>query len=421
MNIGIIGAGISGLATAYLLHEEHAITVLEAADRIGGHTHTVDVEEPGGRRVPVDTGFIVFNRQNYPNFCRLLERLGVASRPSDMSFSVQCERTGDEYSGDSLNTLFARRANLLRPDHYRMLLDVRRFNRHARRTLALADPEIALGEFLERNGYSAAFRDRLIVPMGAALWSANPAELLRFPALNFLRFFENHGVLHGRRAPRWEVVEGGSSRYLEPLTRGFRDRIRVGARVTAVTRRGDGVDVRLAAGEALRFDCIVIAAHSDQALAMLTDPSPAEREILGAIPYQANRTVLHTDTGMLPRRRQTWSSWNYYLPREPRDRVAVSYDMNRLQRLRTERRYVVSLNREDVIDPEAVLRSMTYHHPVYTREAFRAQERLGALNGVRNTYYCGAYWGHGFHEDGVRSALEVARHFGLGLDGERAA
>jgi predicted NAD/FAD-binding protein len=417
MKIGIIGAGISGLVTAHLLQGEHDITVLEANGYVGGHTNTVDVDEgaSGNMPLPVDTGFIVFNRRNYPNFCRLLDHLGVASQPSDMSFSVQDERTGDEYSGDSLNALFARRSNLLRPRFYRMLYDVLRFNRHARRILELADADTTLDEFLTSHGYSQAFIDRLIVPMGAALWSANPVELRSFPALNFIRFFENHGVLHLKGSPQWEVIRGGSRQYIAPLTRGFGDRIHLRAPVTSVTRHEDGVEVRLATGDELRFDRLVIAAHSDQALGMLTDPTTAEREVLGAIPYQANRTVLHTDTTLLPRRRQTWSSWNYHIPAEARPRVAVSYYMNLLQSLATDRHYCVTLNREAEIRPESVVRAMTYHHPVYTRAAFAAQSRADEVNGVRRTYFCGAYWGNGFHEDGVNSALAVCRHFGAAL------
>ena len=407
MKIGIIGAGVSGLVAAYLLHRRHEVTVLEANDYAGGHTHTVEVEDSGWR-FPVDTGFIVFNRVNYPLFTRLLARLVVETVPSDMSFSVQSERTGDEWSGDSPAALFVSRRNLWRPAFYRMLAEVIRFNRDARRFAAAGDPDLTLGEFLASRRYSAEFTERLILPMGAALWSTEPRRIEEFPALTFTRFFTRHALLDLRRRRVWRTVRGGAARYVEALTRDWRERLRLGARVTAVHRDSTGVDVEVAGAPRERFERVIIAAHSDEALALLADPTAEERSILGAIPYQENRVTLHTDRRLLPRHRRAWASWNCFLPSTPADRVTVTYFMNRLQQLPTSTPFCVTLNREAAVVPSAVHGRYIYHHPTYTGPALRAQGRFAALAGANRTYYCGAYWGSGFHEDGVASAVRVA-------------
>jgi predicted NAD/FAD-binding protein len=412
VNVAVVGAGISGLVAAHLLSREHAVTVFEAEGRIGGHTHTVDVES-GGKRYAVDTGFIVFNEETYPNFLTLLGRLGVASQPSTMSFGVKCERTGVEYCPSSVDRLFAQRRNLLRPSFLRMVRDILRFRREAPGILRGRDEEIPLGAFLSRGGYSREFTERFLVPMGASIWSAEPERFLEFPVRAFVRFFENHRFLSLQGQPLWRVIRGGSRSYLDPLTRPFRDRVRLNAPVECVRRFGDRVEVTPRGGAEERFDQVVIAAHSDQALRMLADPSDAERKILSAIPYLGNRTVLHTDASLLPSRRKAWAAWNYLVPRERKGLPAVSYNMNILQGISAPVEFLVTLNCEERIFPGKVLREMTYHHPVYTPAGFAAQARNGEISGVRRTWYCGAYWGWGFHEDGVNSALAVCRRLGV--------
>ena len=407
MRIAIVGSGIAGLTAAYKLHPRHEITVFEAGDHIGGHTHTHDIEL-GGRRWAIDTGFIVFNDWTYPNFIALMDELGVTSQPSAMSFSVRCEKTGLEYNGTTLNTLFAQRRNLISPSFHRMIRDTLRFNREAPGFIDSGDDMTGLGEYLTKNGYRREFREHYIIPMGAAIWSAAPGDMLDFPARYFIRFFHNHGMLSVDDRPQWRVIRGGSRSYVEPLTASFRERIQVATPVTRIVRDDQGVTLHTATGAEARFDAVVLACHSDQALAMLEAPSAVERQILGAIPYQDNETILHTDTSVLPRARLAWAAWNYHIPREDRNRVALTYDMNILQSLDAQETFCVSLNYGDRIDPARVLKRMTYHHPAYTPAGIAAQARHGEISGVNRTYYAGAYWGFGFHEDGVKSGLRAA-------------
>ena len=418
MRIAIVGTGISGMVSAYLLHRDHDVTVFEAADYIGGHTNTLDVTVDG-RTYAVDTGFIVFNDWTYPSFIKLLEKLGVESQPSDMSFSVKCESTGLEYNGTSLNTLFAQRRNLLRPSFYRMILDTLRFNREAVSLIDQPGPGPSLGEYLDSRRYSKEFVEQYIVPMGAAIWSASHDNMRAFPARYLVQFFKNHGMLSVDDRPQWRVIKGGSQRYAEKLVAPFRTRILLNSPVESIGRFPDYVEVcanlRRREYRALRFDHVIIAAHSDQALAMLADPSPREKEILGAIHYQDNEAVLHTDTSLLPRRKLAWASWNYHLLRVQPDRAVVTYHMNRLQGLAASHEFCVTLNHTEAIDPGRILRRILYRHPVYSPEALAAQRRHGEISGVNRTSYCGAYWGFGFHEDGVNSALAVCRPFGKGL------
>ncbi|MCA8957913.1 MAG: FAD-dependent oxidoreductase [Planctomycetes bacterium] len=412
--IAVVGTGISGLLAARLLHARHSLTVFEADDRIGGHTHTVQVEHEG-QRYAVDTGFIVFNDRTYPNFRALLGRLGVASQPSDMSFSVRDERSGLEYCGSSLNSLFTQRRNLLRPSFLRMVRDILRFGREATAVLGPPEDQRTLGELLRDGGYARSFIDHYLVPMGSAIWSAEPERLLAMPARFFVRFFHNHGMLAVRGRPTWHVVQSGSHAYLGPLVAPFRDRIRTGAPVQRILRTPNGVTVQVAGRAPESFDGVVVATHSDQALRLLGDPSGVEREVLGAIPYQENEAVLHTDTRLLPSRRRAWASWNYHLGHGSA-RATLTYHQNRLQNLQAPVDFCVTLNHSDAIDPSRILRRILYHHPVFTEAGVRAQARRGEVNGVRRTWFCGAWWGYGFHEDGVNSALAVARDFGLGLD-----
>lgn len=413
MRIAVIGSGISGLVAAYHLNRAHEITVFEAGDYIGGHTHTVDVEHDG-RGYAVDTGFIVYNDWTYPNFMRLLEELEVPWQPSQMSFSVRCERSGLEYNGTNLNSLFAQRSNLARPSFLRMVADILRFNRSA--PALLEDPSNAssLGDYLTAGRYSRYFVDHYIIPMGAAIWSSRPADMLRFPARFFVEFFANHGFLSVNERPTWRVIKGGSREYVKRLTASFANRIHLATPVASVQRQPHQVAVRLKNGTVEHFDQVFMACHSDQALKLLADPSPEERDILGAIGYQANAALLHTDVRLMPKRPLAWAAWNYHLPREPRERVTVTYDMNILQSLDAPARFLLTLNRDEDVDPRKVLGSFIYHHPVYTTQAVAAQARRHEINGVHRTYYCGAYWGYGFHEDGVKSALvsldEFRRH-----------
>jgi predicted NAD/FAD-binding protein len=414
MRIAVVGTGISGMVAAYLLCRHHDVVAFEANDYIGGHTNTIDVEL-NGARYPVDSGFIVFNEGTYPNFVKLMKRLGVAWQPSNMSFSVQSEKTDLEYSPSTLNSLFAQRRNLLRPSFYRMLFDALRFRREAQAILLANDYETTLGDYLEGTGYSQAFIHHFIIPMGEAIWSADPKQFNEFPAHYFVQFFNNHGFLKVRNQPQWQVIKGGSKSYVGPLTEPYKDRVRLNCPVESITRHADRVEVTLRHGETERFDQAVIATHSDQALAMLADPSDAEREILGAIPYQDNLAIMHTDSSLLPRRRAAWSSWNYHIPRSELGRVAVTYYMNMLQSLEAPADFCVTLNRPEIIDQGKIIREFHYHHPVYTRRAPLAQRRREEINGVNRTYFCGAYWGYGFHEDGVNSALAVCKRFGKSL------
>lgn len=412
MKIAIIGSGISGLTCGYLLHKTHDITVFEASDWVGGHTHTVTVDV-NGQSYAVDTGFIVFNDWTYPNFIKLMDQLGVRSNATEMSFSVHDTDTRLEYNGNTLNSLFAQRGNLLSPAFWGMLRDILRFNREAVRDLdeQRIAADTRLGDYLQQRGYGERFIEHYIVPMGAAIWSMSLADMLTFPLQFFVRFFKNHGLLSVSNRPQWRVIEGGSSAYVKPLSAGFADRIHLNCPVTQVERYEQGVLIHTAAGVE-RFDKVIFACHSDQALALLAQPSTAEKEILGALPYADNDVVLHTDTRLLPDRKLAWASWNYRLGSAVQKRAAVTYNMNILQGIQSETTFCVSLNQTSAIDPLTVLASFTYAHPQYCLQGIAAQARWQELLGANNSYFCGAYWANGFHEDGVVSALRVTNAFG---------
>jgi uncharacterized protein len=410
VKIAIVGSGISGNVVAYHLCREHDITVFEAAGHIGGHAHTHVVEQ-AGRKYAVDTGFIVFNDWTYPNFTKLLNELGVASQESSMSFSVRDEVSGLEYNGSSLNTLFAQRSNLLRPSFLGMVRDILRFNREAPELLSRPEEEITLGTFLDRGNYGRVFVDRYIVPMGAAIWSTDPGAMMDFPARFFIGFLHNHGMLSIDERPTWRVIQGGSARYVEKLTHPFRDRIRLNCPVEWIRRFPGSIMIKALAREPEWFDAVFLACHSDQALSLLWEPSPLESEVLSAIPYQENQAVLHTDSRMLPRKRLAWAAWNYHKSERTGQRVALTYNMNILQGLDAPESFLVTLNRDDEINPAKVIKRIVYHHPVFTPAGVAAQKRHAELNCKRNTYFCGAYWRNGFHEDGMASALEAVKHF----------
>jgi predicted NAD/FAD-binding protein len=414
MRIAVIGTGISGLTSAYLLSEDHQVYVYEANDYVGGHTNTLDVSF-NGQSYAVDTGFIVFNEKTYPNFVKLMKRLNVGWQKSLMSFSVQCEKSGLEFSPSTLNSLFIQRRNLLRPSFYRMLWDVMRFKKDSEALLNADDDDLTLFDFLTDKGYSQAFIDHFIIPMGEAIWSADPVKFNEFPAHYFAQFFQNHGFLNVKDQPQWLTVKGRSRQYLEPITRAFHDRIRVNCPIENIRRHEDSVEIKPRNQPSEKYDQVVVATHSDQALSMLADPSDKEQNILGAIPYQENQAVLHSDESLLPSKRAAWASWNYHIPREDLGRVAVTYDMNILQSIGAPRELCVSLNLSKSINPQKIHRQMTYHHPVYDPDSLNARKSHGQINGINRTYYAGAYWGYGFHEDGVKSALEVCKHFGKSL------
>jgi predicted NAD/FAD-binding protein len=411
MRIAVVGSGIAGLSAAWLLSRVHEVVLFEADARLGGHTdtHAVDVD---GQSLQVDTGFIVHNPAHYPLLTRLFDELGVASQPTTMSFSVQDAASGLEYNATDLDGLFCQRRNLASPRFWGMLRDLSRFYREAPALLDHPGEGPSLGDYLQAHGYGAAFRDQHLIPMASALWSSPAAGILGFPAKYLVQFMANHQMLQISGRPAWRVVQGGSRRYIEALAARWRVQVRVSSPVRGVRRDAQGVELTLDAGSE-RFDQVVLACHSDQALALLQDASDAEHAVLGAIPYQANDTVLHTDASLLPRRRKAWAAWNAYLPADPAQACTVSYCMNLLQGLPVATPLVVSLNRSQDIDPARVLVRRAYHHPVYSHASVAAQARKQEIQGQRGTWFAGAYWGWGFHEDGIRSGVEVARALGV--------
>lgn len=410
MKIAIIGTGIAGNVAAYYLNKKHDITVFEANNYIGGHTHTHDININQGN-LAVDTGFIVFNYKTYPNFTQLLKELDVEVQPSSMSFSVKCEKTGLEYNGTSINSLFAQRINIFRPSFYKMINDILRFNKEAVQLLDSELAEKSLAEILHRGKYSKEFIEQYLLPMGAAIWSSHPDQMMRFPAGFFIRFFHNHGMLSVDDRPLWHVIKGGSREYVKKLTASFSDKIKTNSPVKLIKRQSDFVEIHLKNGSIHRFDSIFIATHSDQALSLLSDASDLETQILGAIPYQENEAVLHTDESILPKRKLAWAAWNYHILPHAHDRVALTYNMNILQNLATKPTLCVTLNNTQAINPNKIIKKIIYHHPVFTPEGVTAQSRHHEINGDNRTYYCGAYWRFGFHEDGVISALNAIKDF----------
>lgn len=410
---------MSGLVASHLISRAHDVTVFEAGDYAGGHTNTVRVDSADETHW-VDTGFIVYNNRNYPNFERLLDQLGVETQASNMSFSVADEHGDFEYNSRTPNGLYAKRSHMVTPWFQRMIGDVVRFSREGRALLEAngngngrPHREPSLREWLEYGGFSQPFVEKLIVPQAAAVWSADPEQMWEFPARFLVEFFDNHGMFELRGRPQWRTVKGGSHRYVEKLTEGLGDRVRLSAPVSNVTRDAGGVEVRPAGAEAERFDEVVFATHADQALAILGDATAPEREVLGEMPFKANQAVLHTDRNLLPRRRRAWASWNYHLLPETDGKSTVTYHMNRLQNLESERQFCVTLNRTEAIDPATEIRTIDYSHPVFTIAGMEARKRHGEISAANHTHFCGAYWGSGFHEDGVVSALRVAERFGV--------
>ncbi|NNJ90130.1 MAG: NAD(P)-binding protein [Gammaproteobacteria bacterium] len=409
MKVAVIGGGIAGNVAAYHLSKDHDVRLFEAGDHLGGHTHTHDLEWQG-KPYSVDTGFIVFNDRTYPNFMGLLDEMGVKYQPTEMSFSVRSDARRLEYNGNSLNTLFAQRRNLFRPVFIRMIREIMRFNREAPQDYSEGKADISLGEYLLKNCYSSEFTNLYIIPMGAAIWSTDPLMMKQFPAAFFIRFFINHGLLEITNRPQWYVIQGGSKQYLEPMKQGYAEGIRLNTPVESVSRIGNGVQITTKAFGKEMFDAVVIATHSDQALRLLQDPTIEETEVLGAIPYQGNQALLHTDSSVMPKRSLAWASWNYHIG-QSEDKVTLSYDMNRLQNIQAPVNFLVTLNNAETVDPDKVIKELYYEHPLYTEKSVNAQARRHEISGCNRTFYCGAYWGNGFHEDGVVSALKAVEEF----------
>jgi len=419
MRIAVVGSGVSGLVSAYTLGREHSVTLFEADDRLGGHAHTVDVEGPGGDNLALDTGFLVFNPRTYPQFSRLLAELGVSTAESDMSLSVQSRARDFEYGGRDLGSLYAQRRHWVSPRFHRMVWDILRFYREARGLLDASD-DVSIGDWLRQRHYSEAFIRDHLVPMVRAVWSAGLEDAERFPARFLVRFFHNHGFLEVGNQPRWLTLPGGSRSYVNALIARFRGELRLGCPVTRVTRPSVGVVLETQSRPAERFDHVVLACHSDQALGLLGDASALERELLSCLPYQDNEAVLHTDERLMPRRRRVWSSWNVHLDDAGADGACLTYWLNSLQPLATKTNYFVTLNHTAAIDPARILRTFRYAHPVFSRGGVAAQLRHQELIDHRSTSYAGAYWRNGFHEDGVVSAQRVCQRLGAHTE-EKAA
>lgn len=415
--IAIIGTGVSGLTCGHLLHKHYDVTLFEKNDYIGGHTATVDVDIKGVNYA-VDTGFIVFNNRTYPYFEKLLERISIKKQETQMSFSVHNEATGFEYNGHTFTSLFAQRRNIFRPKFWRLLSDIVNFNKLCKAIHEKGEYQQSqtLGQLLNENQFNDFFKYHYILPMGAAIWSTSIKEMENVGVEFFVKFFFNHGLLDITNRPQWYVVPGGSREYINPLIKGFADRIKLNTDIKSVTRANDDVTIELANGEQHFFDKVIFACHSDQALKLLGDATSQEKSVLGAIPYTENSVVLHTDTNLLPDRKAAWASWNYLLNNNTDKAAVVTYQMNILQGIQSDTQFCVTLNHLEGIDKSKILREFTYHHPVFNKESIAAQGLKQTIDGQNNSYFCGAYWYNGFHEDGVRSGVDVARQLGVEFD-----
>ncbi|MBL8819026.1 MAG: FAD-dependent oxidoreductase [Planctomyces sp.] len=411
VRVAIIGGGVSGLTAAWLLRNTCEVTLFEQDRRVGGHSNTVSFQKDGDQ-FSIDTGFIVYNDRTYPHFQSLLAQLGVEGVPTEMSFAVRCEESGTEYCGSNLSGLFAQRSNLFSPKFLRMILDILRFNKIGTLDADAPDHAMTVGEYLKKHRLGSDFADLYLLPMGAAIWSCPTGSFADFPIGFILEFYRNHGLLSIRNRPQWYTIPGGSRRYVDRICQVLGNRLRAGLAVESVIRSAESVLVRTAAGTE-QFDEVIFACHSDQALRLLEDASSLERQVLNAFPYEPNEAILHTDESVLPIRRRAWAAWNYRVTRDSLARPTVSYNMNILQHISSRHTFCVTLNDAGMIDPAKIISRHMYSHPVFTLERAPMQARHGELIRNNRTSFCGAYWGNGFHEDGVVSALAVAKRFGI--------
>ncbi len=415
MKIAIVGTGISGLTCAYLLNHKYKLTIFEKNNYVGGHTHTHSINN-NGKIIPVDSGFIVYNEKTYPNFIKLLDKLKVTRQKTTMGFSIKSANKNLEYAGNSINSIFAQRINIIRPSFIKMIIEILIFNKKATNDLNKLNLDITLGKYLSNNNFSKKFIDNYIIPMGAAIWSTKAESILKFPAKFFIQFFYNHSLLKIKNRSDWWVIKGGSKQYINKLIKKFEHKIRLNTSVQSIRRSNGKIYIKNnTKNKEELFDAVIIATHSDQGLQMLSDPSEDEQEILGAIPYQKNKALLHTDISLLPKRKLAWASWNYNLDHSLNKPVTLTYNMNILQTLNELETYCVSLNNIEKIDENKILKKINYEHPLFTSAGIESQKRKYKISGINNTFYCGAYWHNGFHEDGVVSALDVCKHFGVSL------
>ena len=412
LNIAVIGSGISGLTTAHLLSRKHNITLFEKNDYIGGHTHTHSIEEEG-TIYNVDSGFIVYNENTYPNFIKLLDSLNVKRQHSSMGFSVKSYNKDFEYSGNSLSAVFSKKSNLFNPYFLNMLRSIIRFNKNSVKDLETMNESTLLIDYLKSKNYSDYFINYYIIPMAASIWSTSPNFILEMPAIFFIRFFDNHGLLKITNRPQWWVIKNGSKQYVKKILDDFNGTIHLNTTINELKRESNKVYIKIN-NDTKIFDTVVLATHSDQSLSIIKDLSDNEKNVLGKIKYQKNTALIHTDTSILPKRKKAWSSWNYLLDKND-NKVILTYNMNILQSLKSKKTYCVTLNNTDMINENKIIKKITYHHPLFTKESVYAQSQKNLICGVNNTYFCGAYWGNGFHEDGVNSALDVCKKFGIDL------
>ncbi len=413
LKIAVIGSGISGLTSAFLLSKKYEVSLYEKNNYVGGHTHTHEIYE-NDKKINVDSGFIVYNENTYPNFMKLLNILKIESQHTKMGFSVKSDYEDFEYAGNSVNSIFAQKSNILRPNFLKMIYQILRFNKVSKNEFNNIDENVTLNDFLIKFSFSEKFINHYIIPMGAAIWSTSPQKMLNIPAKFFIRFFNNHGLLEVTNRPQWWVIKNGSFQYVKKIIKPFEKNIFLNCKVNSIIRKNNQVKIKFDKGEKI-FDHVIIATHSDQALNLLSDPTDNENKILGAIKYQKNIALIHTDQSILPRRKIAWSSWNYLLNESQDDFVTLTYNMNILQTLKSKKVYCVTINNTTSIDDRKIIKKIKYHHPLFDILSVKAQQQKNKICGQNNTYFCGAYWGYGFHEDGVNSALDVCKKFGIEL------
>ena len=411
LKIAVIGSGISGLTSAFLLSKKHEVFLYEKNDYIGGHTHTHEIYE-NDKKINVDSGFIVYNENTYPNFMKLLDILKIESQHTTMGFSVKSDSNDFEYAGNSIHSIFAQKSNIFRPSFLKMIYQILRFNKISKNEYNNIVEDVTLNDYLIKFSFSEKFVNHYIIPMGAAIWSTSPKKMLNMPAKFFIRFFQNHGLLKVINRPQWWVIKNGSKQYVKKIIKPFEDNIVLNCKINSISRLNEKVTIKFDKSEKI-FDAVVIATHSDQALELLSDSTDAENQILGSIKYQKNSAIIHTDKSILPKRKIAWSSWNYLLNENRDNLVTLTYNMNILQTLKSKKVYCVTLNNTTSIDESKIIKKIIYHHPLFDLESVKAQNQKNKICGSNNTYFCGAYWGYGFHEDGVNSALDVCKKFGI--------